>query len=233
MAIRKGVYSLFGTFLEKRNRCDQLVKMNDLLAQSYPARNNGRGGDDLESGPSTQMANFGGEQDLTKFFDEVEKIKVDMDKIKQLLVKLQEANEESKGVHKAQAMKGIRDRMDKDIAQVNKIARSIKAKLEDLDKGNAASRKVKGCEEGTPTDRTRMSITNNQRKKLKDLMGEFQVLRERMMNEYKETIERRSFAIYTLIVSAHEFGKFWLNFCRLHAVDLSSLRIRFATKSLS
>jgi syntaxin 1B/2/3 len=179
------------------------------------------------------MANFGGEQDLTKFFDEVEKIKVDMDKIKQLLVKLQEANEESKGVHKAQAMKGIRDRMDKDIAQVNKIARSIKAKLEDLDKGNAASRKVKGCEEGTPTDRTRMSITNNQRKKLKDLMGEFQVLRERMMNEYKETIERRSFAIYTLIVSAHEFGKFWLNFCRLHVVDLSSSRIRFATKSLS
>jgi hypothetical protein len=36
-----------------------------------------------------------------------------------------------------------------------------------------------------------MTITNNQRKKLKDLMGEFQALRERMMNEYKETIERR------------------------------------------
>lgn len=167
--------------------------MNDLLTSTFSGR---RGYADLESGggPGQQMANMGGgqgEQDLTKFFDEVERVKVEMDKIKQLLVKLQEANEESKGVHRAQAMKSLRDRMDSDIAQVSKLARSIKAKLEDLDRGNAASRRVKGCEEGTPTDRTRMSITNNQRKKLKDLMGDFQALRERMMNEYKETIERR------------------------------------------
>jgi syntaxin 1B/2/3 len=94
-------------------------------------------------------------------------------------------------VHRAPAMKALRDRMDADIAQVTKVARGIKAKLEDLDRGNAESRRVKGCEEGTPTDRTRMSITNNQRKKLKDLMGEFQALRERMMAEYKETVERR------------------------------------------
>lgn len=167
--------------------------MNDLLTSTFSGR---RGYADLESGggPGQQMANMGGgagEQDLTKFFDEVERVKVEMDKIKQLLLKLQEANEESKGVHRAQAMKSLRDRMDSDIAQVSKLARSIKAKLEDLDRGNAASRRVKGCEEGTPTDRTRMSITNNQRKKLKDLMGDFQALRERMMNEYKETIERR------------------------------------------
>jgi syntaxin 1B/2/3 len=88
-------------------------------------------------------------------------------------------------------MKALRERMDADIAQVTKIARLIKGELEELDSGNAASRRVKGCEEGTPTDRSRTTITNNQRKKLKDLMGEFQALRERMMGEYKETIERR------------------------------------------
>lgn len=174
--------------------------MNDLLSQTFSGRKNGRGAydDDLErgGGPSTQMADRGGgDQKLERFFAEVEKIKTDMDRIKQLLLKLQESNEESKGVHRAPAMKALRDRMDADIAQVTKVARGIKAKLEDLDRGNAESRRVKGCEEGTPTDRTRMSITNNQRKKLKDLMGEFQALRERMMAEYKETVERRYYTV--------------------------------------
>lgn len=137
----------------------------------------------------------GGDQRMGRFFAEVETIKGDMDRIKQLLMKLQEANESSKGVHLAPAMKELRGRMDADIAQVSKLARGIKAKLEGLDRGNLESRRIKGCEEGTPTDRTRMSITNNQRKKLKDLMGEFQALRERMMNEYRETIERRYYTV--------------------------------------
>ncbi len=168
--------------------------MNDLLS-TFSGRKTGEGfDDDLETGPSVQMTGMAaGDKDLSRFFAEIEKIKKQMDRIRELLVKLQEANEESKGVHKAQAMKALRDRMDADIAQVTKIARSIKAELEELDRGNAANRRVKGCEEGTPTDRTRTTITNNQRKKLKDLMGEFQALRERMMGEYKETIERRFF----------------------------------------
>jgi syntaxin 1B/2/3 len=170
------------------------LAMNDLLS-TFSGRKTGEGyDDDLETGPSVQMTGMAaGDKDLSRFFAEIEKIKNQMDRIRELLVKLQEANEESKGVHKAQAMKALRDRMDADIAQVTKIARSIKAELEELDRGNAANRRVKGCEEGTPTDRTRTTITNNQRKKLKDLMGEFQALRERMMGEYKETIERRFF----------------------------------------
>ncbi len=175
--------------------------MNDLLAERTSGSKAGGGlyDVDLETGHSSssssssvQMAGRGStDKDLSRFFAEIEKIKVQMDNIRELLVKLQEANEESKGVHRAQAMKALRERMDADIAQVTKIARLIKGELEELDRGNAASRRVKGCEEGTPTDRTRTTITNNQRKKLKDLMGEFQALRERMMGEYKETIERR------------------------------------------
>ncbi len=169
--------------------------MNDLLSETLSARKAGSPhDDDLETGPSVQMTSVGGDKDLTRFFADIEKIKTQMESIRELLAKLQEANEESKGVHRAQAMKALRDRMDADIAQVTKIARTIKSELEQLDNGNIASRRVKGCEEGTPTDRTRTTITNNQRKKLKDLMGEFQALRERMVGEYKETIERR-FAI--------------------------------------
>jgi len=172
--------------------------MNDLLAERTSGSKAGGGlyDVDLETGHSSsssvQMAGRGStDKDLSRFFADIEKIKVQMDNIRELLVKLQEANEESKGVHRAQAMNALRERMDADIAQVTKIARLIKGELEELDRGNAASRRVKGCEEGTPTDRTRTTITNNQRKKLKDLMGEFQALRERMMGEYKETIERR------------------------------------------
>lgn len=149
---------------------------------------------DIEMGDT---AGFGGESevDMTQFFEEVGVIKSEMDKIKQLLEKVKAANEESRIVHKAQAMKALRSRMDADIAQVTKIAKSIKLKLEDLDRANAANRRVRGCEEGTPTDRTRTSITGTLRKKLKDLMGEFQTLRQKMMEEYKETVERRYYTV--------------------------------------
>jgi syntaxin 1B/2/3 len=145
---------------------------------------------DIEMGEPA-IGDGGGEVDMTQFFDEVGVIKSEMDKIKQLLEKVKAANDESRTVHKAQAMKALRSRMDADIAQVTKLAKSIKLKLEVLDKANAANRRVRGCEDGSPTDRTRTSITSTLRKKLKDLMGEFQILRQRMMEEYKETLERR------------------------------------------
>jgi syntaxin 1B/2/3 len=66
---------------------------------------------------------------------------------------------------------------------VNKVARNIKTELEDLDRANLSSRKSPGCEAGTPTDRTHISITNTLTKKLKDLMGEFQELRQRIMGD--------------------------------------------------
>ncbi|KAG0614018.1 hypothetical protein M758_6G145100 [Ceratodon purpureus] len=149
---------------------------------------------DIEMGEAP-MGDGGGEVDMTQFFDEVGVIKSEMDRIKQLLEKVQAANDESRTVHKAQEMKALRSRMDSDIAQVTKLAKSIKLKLEVLDRANAANRRVRGCEEGSPTDRTRTSITSTLRKKLKDLMGEFQVLRQRMMEEYKETVERRYYTV--------------------------------------
>jgi syntaxin 1B/2/3 len=118
-----------------------------------------------------------------------------MERIKEFLTKIQGMNEESKMLHQAQAMSALRDRMDADIAQVTKIARSLKAKLENLDRANAANRRMPGCEPGSTTDRTRTSITSTLRKKLKDLMGDFQLLRQRMMGDYRQTVERRFYTI--------------------------------------
>lgn len=172
--------------------------MNDLLSRSFgrdgssnyvDLKKDSRKAGDVELG-AAKVAGVP-EVDMTHFFDEVGVIKSEMEKIKTLLAKVQDAHEESRSVSKAQAMKALRARMDTDVRQVTKIAKSIKFKLEELDKGNADSRRARGCEEGTPTDRTRTSITSTLRKKLKDLMGEFQILRQHMNEEYKETVERR------------------------------------------
>ncbi|KAL2623687.1 hypothetical protein R1flu_003892 [Riccia fluitans] len=176
--------------------------MNDLLQKTYSAgrarnyvdlkRETAR---DLEYGGEMEMQDVDPERSLDSFFEEVNAIKAEMEKIKVLLAKLQDSNEESKTIHKAQAMKALRDRMDKDLAEVNKIARSVKQKLEELDRSNAANRRIRGCEEGTPTERTRTSITKSLTKKLKDLMEEFGKLRDKIMQEYRETVERRYYTV--------------------------------------
>ena len=62
--------------------------------------------------------------------------------------------------------------------------REHRARLESLDRANAAQRRLPaGCREGTPLDRTRTAVTAGLRKKLKDLMLDFQALRQRMMSE--------------------------------------------------
>eukprot|EP00246_Nothoceros_aenigmaticus_P000389 TRINITY_DN1058_c0_g1_i1.p1 TRINITY_DN1058_c0_g1~~TRINITY_DN1058_c0_g1_i1.p1 ORF type:complete len:313 (-),score=76.70 TRINITY_DN1058_c0_g1_i1:236-1174(-) len=176
--------------------------MNDLFSKSFSfskARNyvdlKRESFRDGNTGNETEMAKLETERDMKMFFDEVDLVKNEMAQIRQVLLKLQDANEESKTIHKASAMKALRDRMDKDIEAVSKLARSIKQKLEDLDKANLASRRIPGCEEGSPHDRTRTNITNAERKKLKDLMGDFQVLRQKIMGEYRDTVERRYYTV--------------------------------------
>lgn len=59
-------------------------------------------------------------------------------------VKLSEAHERSKTVTRSAEMKEIREKMQSDIDEVNKIAHQVKNKLENLDKLNeqALGRKV-------------------------------------------------------------------------------------------
>jgi syntaxin 1B/2/3 len=165
--------------------------MNDLLSKAF---SRSRDGGDPESG-AVEMQGLDSSGYLAPFFEEVNVIENDMERVKQLLEKLQDANEEGKTITKAAAMKALRDRMEQDVREVTKIAKSIKDKLERLDKANIDSRKAKGHEEGTPTDRTRMSITNSLRKKLAALMQKFTILRDKISAEYKDTIERRYYTV--------------------------------------
>ncbi|XP_021907287.1 syntaxin-132-like, partial [Carica papaya] len=153
-------------------------------AKGMPPRDN-----DIEMGRQDPRSNS--DIGMEAFNKQTQEIEKQVDKLSGLLKKLKDANEESKSVTKALAMKAIKKRMEKDIDEVGKIARSVKAKLEAVNKDNLDNRRKPGCEKGTSIDRSRMNVTNALTKKFKDIMTEFQTLRQRIQDEYREVVERR------------------------------------------
>lgn len=149
--------------------------------------------DDIEAGVNAREAQE--TVNLDRFFEDVESVKEDLRSLEQLYRRLLQTNEETKTAHNAKMVKELRARMDGDVEQVLRKAKGVKAKLEALDKSNAANRKLPGCGPGSSADRTRTSVVSGLGKKLKDLMDDFQGLRTRMAAEYKETVGRRYFTI--------------------------------------
>ncbi|KAJ9702219.1 hypothetical protein PVL29_004117 [Vitis rotundifolia] len=173
--------------------------MNDLMTKSFTSYVDLKkeAMKDLEAGPEYDLQMTGTQMDrnLGLFLEEAEKVKQEMGLIREILGRLHEANEESKSLHKPEALKSLRNRINADIIGVLKKARAIKSQLEEMDRANAANMRLSGYKEGTPVYRTRAAVTNGLRKKLKELMMDFQGLRQRMMTEYKETVGRRYFTV--------------------------------------
>ncbi|KAM7529902.1 hypothetical protein LguiB_033312 [Lonicera macranthoides] len=143
----------------------------------------------------TQRQPNSGELGLDAFFKQVQGIDKQYEKLNKLLKKLQDAHEESRAVTKAASMKAIKQRMEKDVDEVGKIARLIKSKIEELDKDNFTSRQKPGCGKGTGVDRSRTATTVALKKKFKDKMSEFQTLRESIHQEHREVVERRVYTV--------------------------------------
>ncbi|KAL5573296.1 hypothetical protein UlMin_022893 [Ulmus minor] len=166
--------------------------MNDLLTDSFVS--DARGGQtsrqsDIEMGRPIPQGNP--DLGMEAFNKQIQDVEKQVDKLAELLKKLKDANEETKSVTKASAMKAIKKRMEKDIDEVGKIARGVKAKLEAISKDNLANRQKPGCEKGSGIDRARVNMTNALTKKFRDIMIEFQTLRQRIQDEYREVVERR------------------------------------------
>ncbi|CAO2820202.1 unnamed protein product [Amaranthus hypochondriacus] len=163
--------------------------MNNLFSSSFTRfRQNS---DDIEMGPPTPNAVV----NLDKFFSDVETIKDDLKELEELQRKLRAAHEESKTAYNAGTVKELRARMDRDVGHALKKAKMIKVRLEALDRSNAAHRNLSGCGPGSSADRTRTSVVDGLRKKLKEKMEEFQELREKINGEYRETVGRRYFTV--------------------------------------
>ncbi|KAJ4851296.1 hypothetical protein Tsubulata_001167 [Turnera subulata] len=173
--------------------------MNDLMTKSFMSYVDLKkeAMKDLEAGPDLEMGNVSNsmEGNLGLFLAEAENVKKEMGSIREILAQLQEANEASKALHKPEALKSLRNKINADIVTVLKKARAIRAQLEEMDRANESNRRLSGQKEGTPLYRTRVAVTNGLRKKLKELMMDFQGLRQKMMTEYKETVGRRYYTV--------------------------------------
>ncbi|GFY89703.1 syntaxin of plants 112 [Actinidia rufa] len=172
--------------------------MNDLMTKSFLSyvELKKQAMKDLEAGPEIEMGQLDpvDENNLSQFFEQVATIKADMEEVTSLLLNLQDLNEETKSTHSAKVLRGIRDRINSDMVTVLRKAKIIKTKLELLDQSNLVNRSISDqYREGSPVDRTRMAITNGLRIKLRDMMNDFQSLREKIVIEHKEGLKRRYF----------------------------------------
>ncbi|MCD7456756.1 hypothetical protein HAX54_032994 [Datura stramonium] len=170
--------------------------MNDLMTKSFLSyvELKKQAMMDLEAGPDIEMGQLdpADERNLSKFFEEVAVIKADMEEINNLLVNLQDLNLKTKSAPSAKILQGLRDQINSDIITVLRKAKIIKTRLELLDKSNLDNRGMSAAyKEGSPVDRTRISVTNGLRIKLRDMMNDFQRLRENIVAEHKEGLRKQ------------------------------------------
>ena len=156
--------------------------MNDLMTKSFTnyvdLKKAAMKDADLEVGDLELAASKTHmDSDLGLFLEEAEKVKKEMCLLRDILDSLQQANEEFKSLHKPEDLKSLRNKINENILTVLKKARTIRSQLEQMDRANAANKRLSGQKEGTPIYRTRIAVTNGLRKKLKELMMDFQGLR--------------------------------------------------------
>ncbi|XP_021818146.1 syntaxin-121-like [Prunus avium] len=85
--------------------------------------------------------------DLGLFLEEAEKVKQEMGSVLDILGRLQQANEESKSLHKSEALQSLRSKINVDILTVLKKTRTTRSQLEDMDRANAANRRLSAYKE--------------------------------------------------------------------------------------
>ena len=111
--------------------------------------------------------------------------------------------------------------MESDIVAVLRKAKIVKARLESLDRSNISNRRVSELyKEGSPVDRTRIPVTNGSRVKLREIMNEFQILRQKILSDYKNDLKRRYYTATGEEPSEEEIEDIQRSLKRLHQVFL-------------
>lgn len=180
----------------------------DVEMGSVVRGGNGFGDDDDAAVPTTSSSggrDAAGDDDgadtdtagnlMRVFFSDVQVIKSNLTAIRSALRELEREHEASKQSTRGEEMRERQERMNATIERVSKIARETKLRLENLDQDNERAASSGKVDVGSSEHRTRSALTSSMKTKLKEQMGEFQNLRERLREEYKEIVERRYFAV--------------------------------------
>ena len=179
-------------------RLETVAEMNDLMTKSFLSyvelKKQAEMDLEAEAEADIEIGKLKpkDEENLSQFFEEVAAIKTVMEEITNLVRDLHNLNEETKSTHSAKVLRGLRDRMDSNALTILRKAKVVKARLEAIDKSNVRNRRIsEAYREGSPVDRTRISVTNGLRSKLRDMMNDFHSLRERILWDHRETLKRR------------------------------------------
>ncbi|XP_048502135.1 syntaxin-112 [Beta vulgaris subsp. vulgaris] len=149
---------------------------------------------ELSEAETWQQLNPIDQDNLSNFFKEIESIKSQMEEVSNLLHDLQSLHQESKTTHSTKLLRGFRDRMDSDTIAILRKVKSLKSRLESLDKSNIKNRRLSNSfREGSTVDRTRVAVTNGLRIKFKDMISDFTGLREKIMVDHKDELRRKFF----------------------------------------
>ncbi|KAI4369130.1 hypothetical protein MLD38_017614 [Melastoma candidum] len=165
--------------------------MNDLFSSSSFSFSRPAAGDEDPPLTTIPLSSL----DLDPFLVNADSIKQDLQRLDALRLSLASSHEKSKTAHDSKAVKELRARMDSDMAEALDTAKIVKVRLEALDRHNAASSRVQGHGVGSSSEGTRTLVVNGLRKQLRQRIQEFNQLRERIREEYRETVGRRYFTV--------------------------------------
>ncbi|KAJ4766532.1 Syntaxin [Rhynchospora pubera] len=159
--------------------------MNDLMTDSFVGVAKNQINQDLESGPSdgSTSSDPNPNPSVNLFLSQAEAAKQEMLSIQALLSQLNRENEARKSELTREALRSLSARINDDMVKTVRKARGVRARLQSMD------RRV------DPKDRARVSVVRGLSGKLREIMGEFQGLRQRMVEENREAVARCYFTI--------------------------------------
>ncbi|KOM39119.1 hypothetical protein LR48_Vigan03g250100 [Vigna angularis] len=132
---------------------------------------------------------------LDKFFEEVESVKEELKELERLHLSLRASNQNGKALHSPKGVRELRSRMDLDVALALTKAKLVKTRLEALHRANQATLSLADCGPGSYSHRTRTALVGALTKNLKQSMESFNKLREQISYEYRDTVQRRYYAV--------------------------------------
>jgi len=132
---------------------------------------------------------------MDKFFKEVESVKEELKELERLHLSLRASNQNGKALHSPKGVRELRSRMDLDVALALTKAKLVKTRLEALHRANQATLSLPDCGPGSYSHRTRIALVGALTKNLKHSMDSFNKLREQISYEYRDTVQRRYYAV--------------------------------------